>query len=204
MVAYVLPIGHLLGPSYSGRSAAPDSYDIRVGDRFFRLDHNGFRTWVLAHGFPELIERRAPTRAQVEEQARQTGVNNSNVVFSELLQEGLIVQVVPVASQLQQFAVNYRACALGLGLGNTAEEPASYAIGTPEDPWVIVDEQTYFIWSYMSDFPSLWDAAIGIASLEQLISEHGIALTATQILSIFMGQLPMLIATNCLYFDWRP
>ncbi len=146
MVAFVVPIGQALGPWYSGDEDVPDSYDIRAGDHFFRLNEAGFRVWTLAHGSPELIEHRAPTRAQIQDQARQAGVFEAESLFKDLKQKRLLEQVMPVESQLQRFARSYRACALALGLGNTAEDPDYYSIGAPGDPWAIVDERVYFVW----------------------------------------------------------
>jgi hypothetical protein len=204
MVAFVVPVGHLLGPSYSERGAAgPDSYDVRIGGDFCYLDHRAYTVWLLAHGFPEAVEKRAPSRAQISEQAVAQGITEPDAAFGELLDQGLLVQVLPTQSQLRGFAESHRAYAAGYGLGNTAQDPASYAIGTPDDPWALVEYRTYFIWSGLSRAASLWDALDQIADYQVLRGEDGVPLTTDGILAAFTEQLPMLLATNCVYLDRR-
>ncbi len=204
MVAFVIPVGHVLGPSYSEPgSDGPDSYEVRIGDDFCSLDHRAYTVWLLAHGFPELVEQRPPSRTQVQEQAAAQGIEEPETAFGELLDQGLLVQVMPTEGQLRRFATGHRVCALGMGMGNTAEDPSSYTIGTPDDPWAVVDYRTYFTWSYVSRFGSLWDAVGEIADFGALRDEDGVALTATGLLGAFLEQFPMLLATNCIYIDGR-
>lgn len=204
MVAFVVPIGFPLGPSFSaGGDEFPDSFDIRLGGEFCSLSPDAYAVWLLTHGYPELVEQRAPTRVQVEEQASSQGVENPRGVFDELLRQGLLAQVMPIDNQLKKFAMEYRCHPLGKGLGNTAEAPEDYSIGTPEDPWAIVDYRTYFIWSYLPHFPSLWDAVTEIANYGVLIDAKRVTLDALGVLNVFIENFSMMLSLNCVYFDRR-
>ncbi len=128
-----VPIGLALGPRFADQqSEEPESLDVRIGQDFFHLDYAQYAIWSLAHGLPELVQRRPRRAHRSKNQALRAGIENPDVGFNALVDGGLVAKSFSggaVAAVCRSFTAF---CPLSLGLGNSQEQPEAFTMGMPE------------------------------------------------------------------------
>lgn len=202
MAALVMPVGHHLGASYDrAGDSAPGSWDVRVGPNAFQLDVTAYQVWTAAHG--EGTANPAWDRAAVERIAAAKGVASPGPVLDTLLAAELLVEIDPAGDSGERFAARHRVEPIGFGLGNTPDEPGLYAIGSPGDAWAAVDYRVYNMWAFSHLYPTLRDACVAMATERRAAGLTGQDVDPRELLSGFLGAVPMLVATHCAFVD-RP
>lgn len=198
----ILPVGHYLGQYYSSATLEPDSFDVRVGDDVHNLSADEYTVWSIAHGFPEMIGDRRPSRPIVEAQATQLGIEDSPVVFQRLVNSGLVAALT-MRSQMFDFAEEHRAYPSAVCLGNTAQDVESYVLGRAQTPLATVTQDVFFVWSYLPRFESLRDAADEVAAdyAANGSEQDSENFSSDVILWSFFQALPTLVATSCVFID---
>lgn len=203
MATMILPVGHYLGEYFSAATVAPDSYDVRLGDDVHNLSFAEYTVWSVAHGFPEMIGDRRPSRPIVEAQATQLGIEDSPTVFQRLVNSGLVASLT-LRSHMFSFAEEHRAYPLAVCLGNSADELDSYVLGRPREPLATVSQEVFFLWSYLPRFATLRQAADEVSADyrgAELVEDEDSVRDSDAILWSFFQALPTLVATSCVYID---
>ncbi len=168
------------------------------------------------------------TRPVIEKAAKEAGVDEPGPVFDSLVEDGLLITVMPTGNSPRNFAQNHQIMPLALGLGNgpngqadakqTPEERANsfryFQIGMPDAPRATVDYDIYHMYLFCHRAPTLWDALTTMAkeaeetNAEEQSSdrEDKVELIAdpNTLLNNFLQALPVLVSTSCVYIDRRP
>jgi hypothetical protein len=194
----IVPVGHALGSYFSGPTIEPDSYDVRLGEDVHNLNFDEYTVWSIAHGFPELVGERRPSRPIIEAQATQLGIDNSPLIFQRLVNSGLIAPIA-LRRHMRDFAEQHRAYPLALGLGNSGENNSEFLIGRADQPLAIVAPDVFHLWSYLPRFSNLWQAATEVAG--DLSTPDAEPLSPEAVLWSLTQALPTLLSMNCIYFD---
>ncbi|MGH3545646.1 MAG: hypothetical protein ACRDPW_06950 [Mycobacteriales bacterium] len=201
MVAVVLPVGHYLGQFFTSEQAAdPETHEVRLGDEVFELSLAEYAVWGLAHSDLETLQKTKPGRPAIEADAKELGVTDPTVAFTDLLGQGLLTQVMPVGSAVRRFAEQYQVTPLALGLGNTAEQLGTLLLGHPEQPRVGVGYEVYRVWAFAGHYPSLWDTCV---SLAEPTADNQTSTDPAFLLNSFFDVLPALLSVSCVYIDRR-
>ncbi len=201
MVAVILPVGHYIGQFFTSEQAAdPESHEVRLGDEVFELSPNEYAVWGLAHGDLETLQNSKPGRPSIEAEAKELGVADPGVAFTDLLDQGLLAQVMPVESAVRRFAEQYRVTPLALGLGNTAEQLGTLMLGHPEQPRIGVGYEVYRVWSFAGHYPSLWQTCVNLAEPTENAQT---STDPTFLVNSFFDVLPALLSVSCVYIDRR-
>ncbi len=201
MVAVILPIGQYLGQFFTSEQAEdPESHEVRLGDEVFELSPPEYAVWGLAHSDLETLQKTKPSRLSIESEAKELGVADPAIAFTDLLGQGLLTQVMPVESAVRRFAEQYRVTPLALGLGNTAEQLGTLLLGHPEQPRIGVGYEVYRVWSFTSHYPSLWETCVNLAEPTQ---NNQTSTDPTFLLNTFFEVLPALLSVSCVCIDRR-
>ncbi len=215
MVALVVPVGHFAGPMYtSTETEVPESFEVRFRDGVFSLSAEEYAVWAVSHGDPEKVSKQPQSRPVVETAAKAAGVEEPGPVFDSLIEDGLLVSVMPTGNSGRAFAQQHQMMPLALGLGNSAQKPAEFQIGLPNAPRVSVGYDVYHMWLFCHRQPTLWEAISTIAKeAEEANSEDATADAEDKVelvsdpdvlLKALLAALPVLISTSCVFIDRRP
>ncbi|WP_410655606.1 trypsin-like peptidase domain-containing protein [Amycolatopsis sp. lyj-112] len=207
-VRLVIPVGHFAGPMYTAPgAAAPESFEIRFRDGVFSLSAGEYAVWATSHGDPNLVSRIPTTRAVAEYASKQAGVLEPAIVSGQLLDDGLLVEIGLTAESTREFARNHRVVPLALGLGNSARNPAEFAIGLPNAARVSVGYDVYHLWLFSHRAPTLWDAITAIAQEaaesndEEQDERARLVDDPDALLAGLVRALQVLISTSCVFID---
>lgn len=215
MVALVVPVGHFAGPMYTSTEAeVPESFEVRFRDGVFSLSAEEYAVWAVSHGDPEKVSKQPQSRPVVESAAKAAGVDEPGPIFDSLIDDGLLVSVMPTGKSSQTFAQQHQMVPLALGLGNSAQNPAEFQIGLPNAPRVSVGYDVYHMWLFCHRQPTLWEAITTIAKEAEEANteepnaegEEKVELVSDPdvLLKALLAALPVLISTSCVFIDRRP
>lgn len=175
----VFPIGHYLGERYP-----EELHFVRVGLEHQTMTADEFGVWVLSHDLSP--------RWSVEDvlaQAEKAELATPRASVDRLLSVGALVTVAdPVA-----FARSYRLHPLLTGMGNTEEDPTTYAVGFPGLEVVRLTESSYELWQWAALAPTLWHTCEIRAKLSDVSAEDAAG-------EILVDLRPVL-ANSCGYLD---
>jgi hypothetical protein len=200
----VFPLGHAMGPFHQHRGAPPAYWVVRLGwDSPLLPDRATADVWALAHGRPDRVGRTPWTRAELRAAARQAGVEDPDTVLAALVERGLVAEVVPGTEEAAAFAGTHRVQSLLLGLGELPDSPGVDGIGLLGMPALArVPLGTYEFWQWGHLWPTLTEAAAGLAELAAQSPQHAPEeADPTQVLDRILGELHQLLAVGAVYLD---
>ena len=200
----VFPLGHEIGPFHQHRDAPPDYWVIRLGwDSPLVHERDAAEVWALAHGLPERVHTTAWTRTAIREAAAESGITDSDAVLDGLLERGLVVELTPGTAAADRFADTHRVQSLLLGLGALPDSPGVDGIGLlGMPPLARVDPRTYEFWQWGHLWPTLSEAAEGLA--EMAAQSPGRTAEDTDppaVLDRLFTRLHTLLSGNAVYLD---
>jgi hypothetical protein len=200
----VFPLGHAMGPFHQHRGAPPAYWVVRLGwDSPLLPDRDTADVWALAHGRPDRVGRTPWTRAELRAAARQAGVEDPDTVLAALVERGLVAEVVPGTEEAAAFAGTHRVQSLLLGLGELPDSPGLDGIGLLGMPALArVPLGTYELWQWGHLWPTLTEAAAGLAELAAQSPQHAPEeADPAQVLDRILGELHQLLAVGAVYLD---
>lgn len=199
MPVAIIPVGHFIGAfSVQVTGEAPQSqaaYGVRLGTSTVDLNEQEFGIWALARGLADQ-DQKAVSAASLRSLARRADLDDAEPTIASLLTRRLLTRVMPVGSAVQRFARNHQLMPLGMGLGNSREEPLTFAVGNPGFPRANVTAAIYDVWAFSAVSQSLWLACEQAAELDEDVSALDLARLVVQ-------ALPVLLATDSAYVDVR-
>ena len=202
--ALVFPLGHGMGPFHSHRGAPPAYWVVRLGwDSPLLPDQATADMWSLAHGRPDRVGRSPWGRAEVCAAARQVGLADPGPVLDALIDRGLVVEVRPGTAEAAEFAATHRVQSLLLGLGELPGSPGLDGIGLLGMPALArVPLGTYEFWQWGHLWPTLTEAAAGLAEMAAQSPEHAPEeADPGQVLDRILRELHQLLAVGAVYLD---
>jgi hypothetical protein len=200
----VLPLGHAMGPFHQRRGAPPAYWLVRLGwDSPLLPDRATADVWALAHGDPDQVPRTPWTRQQLCRTAREAGVEEPESVLDGLVARGLVAEVVPGTPEAAEFAATHRVQSLLLGLGELPDQRGLDGIGLlGMPPLARVPLGTYEFWQWGHLWPTLSEAAAGLAEMAAQAPEHAPEeADPVQVLDRVLRELHELLAVRAVYLD---
>jgi len=123
---------------------------IRVGGDFYALDLRGMRVWLKA--------QTPVSSSQLAEAVEGLG-GDWDQALDALIQEQLIVQLPESGDEPSATVRRLRGISHGIGLGQSAEDPARFEIGTPDGTVAVTcDFASYILWTFLDGWHSLQQA----------------------------------------------
>lgn len=143
MTALLLPVGQPLGlvhPFDAGDGEPAAS--VRIGDDIQELSPGEYRIWLMAFG---------PTDDEdLVRRAEELGVTDAPDVVEAYLELGLFIHADPAGPMDALTAVldEHRFTPGGVGIGNSPEEPGTFAVAGPDlEPRVRMNLDVYTLWA---------------------------------------------------------
>jgi len=175
---------------------------VRLGwDSPLLPDRATAEVWALAHGNPG---HASPwTRGELCRAAREAGVADPDAVLDGLIDRRLAAEVCPGTTAAAEFAGTHRAQSLLLGLGELPDSPGLDGIGLlGMAPVARVPLGTYEFWQWGHLWPTLADAAAGLAEMAAQSPEHAAEeADPSWVLERILGELHQLLAVGAVYLD---
>lgn len=175
----VFPIGH-----YMGERHPEDLHFVRLGLQHQTMTEDEFGVWVLSHDL-----RPQWTVEDMLAQAEKVELVNPEASVDRLLSVGALVTV----TDPEAFARSYRLHPLLIGLGNTEEDPNTYAVGFPGLEAARLTAGSYELWQWSALAPTLWHTCEIRAKLADL--------SALEAASEVLADLRPVLANSCGYLD---
>ncbi|WP_369139377.1 hypothetical protein [Modestobacter versicolor] len=200
----VFPLGHAMGPFHQQRDAPPAYWVVRLGwDSPLLPDRATADVWALAHGHPETAGRTPWTRTELCRAASAAGVSDPDAVLGGLLERGLVAEVTPGTDDAATFAGTHRVQSLLLGLGELPDRPGVDGIGLLGMPALAqVPLGTYEFWQWGHLWPTLTEAAAGLAEMAAQAPEHAPEeADPVQVLDRVLHELHRLLSVHAVYLD---
>jgi hypothetical protein len=200
----VLPVGHPMGPFHPHRDAPPAYWVVRLGwDSPLLPDQATANVWALAHGLSGDGDREPWTRRALCAAARDAGVDDPDAVLTGLVERGLAVEIAPGTAEAAEFAATHRVQSLLLGLGELPDSPGHDGIGLLGMPAVArVPLATYEFWQWGHLWPTLAEAAAGLAEMATQFPEHAPEeADPSAVLDRILRELHSLLAVGAVYLD---
>jgi hypothetical protein len=199
-VAWVLPIGHYLGPFHPGPDEPMECHRVRVGAEVVKLvTDTEFLVWALAHGVPGVVPSDSDlvwTRAAVTGIASERGADDLTDTFDALLATGVLVEVGPDAVDPATFARGHRLQPLLAGLGTGPGRPDRHQIGVfGEEPAAVVDIQVFDLWQWAPRVGTVWDLGEVQSSTASLLGDQDDGVPG------LLRRVHRLLAHGCGYLD---
>lgn len=194
MSALVFPVGHYVGERH------PEGVQVvRVGSAHHALSADQFGVWVLAHGAPA-GGTTTWTADDLLALAAETELSGAAGHVQELTDNGLLAQVPPTGPEALAFVENHRLAPLLVGLGNTEDDPDSYALGFPQldEPVAVVPAGSYELWQWGHVAPSMWHTCEVRGKVAADLNEPA---GSEEILAGVLGDLRPLLVNSCAYLD---
>jgi hypothetical protein len=194
----VFPVGH-----YAGQRPG-DRHLVRLGWSPERLTTDEFGVWVLAHGSSR-AGKSDWTVDDVLALADGAEVDGPGDAVESLLERGLLAAVPtePAAAPATlAFLREHRMASLLTGLGDTAENPGTYAVGVPGTAALAwLDRDAYELWQWGQLPPTLWHTCEARAKVSTRLGEP---LDASHTVGGVLADLRLLLAHSCAYLDVAP
>ena len=200
----VFPLGHAMGPFHQLRGAPPAYWVVRLGwDSPLLADRATADVWALAHGRPGKGDQVPWTRTELRRAAREAGVEDPDAVLVDLLERGLVVEVTPGTDAAAEFAGTHRVQSLLLGLGELPDQSDLDGIGLLGMPALAqVHAATYEFWQWGHLWPTLTEAAAGLAEMAAQSPDHAPEeADPEQVLDRILRELHQLLAVGAVYLD---
>jgi hypothetical protein len=175
----LLPVGHYLGERH------PEGmHYVRVGLEHQTMTEDEFGVWALSHqdGPQWSVE-------EVLKLAARADLPDAATSAERLLSVGALVTV----TDHEAFARAYRLQTLLVGLGNTPEDPDTYAVGLPGQEPARLGAGSYELWQWSALAPSLWHTCEIRAKLADAV--------VADVVPELLADLRPLLANNCGYLD---
>jgi hypothetical protein len=200
----VFPLGHEMGPFHQHRDAPPAYWVVRLGwDSPLLHDQSTADVWALAHGLPDQVHSIPWTRSAIRRVAREAGIGDSDAALDHLLERGLAVELTPGSPAAVEFAGTHRVQSLLLGLGQLPDRPGVDGIGLLGMPALAqVSARTYEFWQWAHLWPTLADAAAGLAEMAAQAPGHDPSETdPAAVLDRLLRELHTLLSGHAVYLD---
>jgi hypothetical protein len=193
-----------MGPFHQHRGQPPSYWVVRLGwDSPLLPDRTTADVWALTHGVPERVPGTPWTRSAIREAAREAGVADCDAVLDTLIERGLAVELTPGTEAAAEFARTHRVQSLLLGIGELPDRPGVDCIGLLGMPAVAqVRPDTYEFWQWAHLWPTLADAAVGLAEMAAQTPEHRPGDTdPASVLDRLLRELHTLLCGHAVYLD---
>lgn len=156
MTMLLIPVGHHLGPLFSGGDVLPVTYRLRLGPSTVEVSEPAIRAWLLAH-------RAAADAADPWSRASLAAATTADAVV-ELFTAGLLVEVQAGTGDAVAFARRHRLRGLMLCVGRDSDQPDVTFLGVSDEPVVALSRAGYQTWHQGHRAPDLWTACAAIAA----------------------------------------
>jgi hypothetical protein len=155
--------------------------------------------WFAGHGGVANREDEGWSVSAATDALTRLGVHNAAAVIDELLTLGLLAAV--DVADAGPFARRYRLAPLLLGLGNDPGVPASFAIGLPDRPMLVLARPMFAVWGRADAAADLWTACQEVADEQRQADDDRHLCNPSRILAEFLRSLHGLLQIGGGYLD---
>ncbi|MBO0829401.1 MAG: hypothetical protein J2P24_16635 [Streptosporangiales bacterium] len=210
MAMVIVPVGMMLGEYFrpgGEPSSAPEHWHISVGGYAEHLTNDEVKVWAAAMLEPETQARLEGTREALERTVgtrAEGAVADPAPVVDRLLDRGLLVEFDPVDGDLEAFARRHRLFPLGVGMGNTQDDPLVYRIAVGNQARIGVNGDVYALWSNSLYFLNLWESCEQFAkemNANAPAGEHIPELDTDTVTRGLAANIPLLVSSECAFLD---
>lgn len=160
----LIAVGQGLGPAQLSAAESDYAYRVFDGAVVHQLDHDEYGVWSAAVGDPRAVDSAwGPELAT--ETARQAGVDDPLAVLEDLVERGLLAEVLIGSEDAIRFSVLHRIDSRMHILGSSAELFGGAAIGLPGQPLTAVSADCANLFLYGPAYDDLWTACGAVAEV---------------------------------------
>lgn len=210
MTKVIVPVGMMLGEYFrpgGEPSSAPEHWHISVGGFAEHLTSDEVKVWAAAMLEPERQARLEGTRETLEQNVpalTEGAVSRPGPIIDSLLERGLLVEFDPVDGELEAFARRHRLFPLGVGMGNSQDDPLVYRIAVGNQARIGVNGDVYALWSNSLYFLNLWESCEQFAkemNANAPDGEHIPELDTDTVTRGLAANIPLLVSSECAFLD---
>lgn len=210
MPQVVVPVGMMLGEYFRVDAEAnkgPDCWHVSVGGKAEQLNADEVKVWATAMLEPERQARLEGTREVLLDAVRAATkgvISRPGKVLDDLLARGLLIEFDPVEGDVEAIARRYRLFPLGVGMGNSGEDPMMYRIAIGSEPRIGVNGDVYALWSNSLYYLNLWDSCEQFAKeMNQYVRPDSDMqeLDASSVMRELALNIPLLVSAECAFLD---
>jgi hypothetical protein len=160
----LMPVGHDLGPGYSGPDQPAAFFEVAVGRASFVLPtREDYTIWQRGHG---PVDQLPLTLRGYSDNVLKENIPDVEKLAYRLSENGLLWQIPPTGEPAAEFASLHRIVPLGTAVGNTHGPDGWYALGPPGAVTHYAGEVEYWLWLWGGRFDSMWLACEALARTE--------------------------------------
>lgn len=203
MSQVIVSAGLMLGPFHTGEAPGgqPQYWHLEIGGYAEQLTALETIVWVTALADAEKYAAGKGTRDALCTALRTRSdapIADPDPVIYDLLSRRALVEFDPAGDDIETFGTSHRLLPLGIGFGNTNEEPEQYTIGVSGQPRVAVDGETYALWANTHRYPNLWESC---ATFAKEAFDEGLQPDTRSVLHGFAANIPALVASEVAVLD---
>ncbi|MQA04707.1 MAG: hypothetical protein GEV07_18975 [Streptosporangiales bacterium] len=198
MSQVIVPAGLMLGEFHAADASdeQPEYWHLNVGGYAEQLTALETTVWAAAMADPEKQSKLKGTREALRLALRtrsEAPISDPEPVIDDLLSRRALAQFDPTADNLESFGSSHRLLPLGIGLGNTHDDPENYRIAVAGEARVSVNGDIYALWSNSQHYPNLWESC---AAFAKEAFGDGPQPDTNSVLQALAVNIPLLVATE--------
>jgi hypothetical protein len=180
-LAVGFPLGAEIVPNRNEKRAG-----VRIGGKYISLDYTVFSLWGQA--------LTPVTDDDIIRWYQKEDIENAWELVDWLQQRRLLVKLTGNTQKDAKTMENFKVFSLGIGLGNSVDEPDKFVIATPTgDPLVAVDFVSYAVWSFCDGTVTLSEACL-------MAADH-LKIPLEEVTARAIKLLPILMKYRAIYLD---
>lgn len=194
----LVPVGQDLGPERTGPSASGYVYRVFDGVDVHELDDDEYGVWKAAAGDPRSGDAAwGPELAMAA--ARRSGIDDPSAAMDDLVERGLLAEVLIGSEDAIRFSVLHRVDARMHILGASADLVPGAAIGLPGQPLTAVSADCANLFLYGPVYDDLWTACGAVAEVTPTEQFERVA-KQLMLAELFLMEAQSLLAAGALCF----
>lgn len=210
MPQVIVPVGMMLGEYFrvdAVSAPTPEFWHVSVGGNAAKLNADEIKVWATAMLEPERQAKLEGTREVLIESVRAATkgvISRPGKIIDDLLSRGLLLEFDPEHGDMETVARKHRLFPLGVGMGNSGEDPMMYRIAVGSEPRIGVNGDVYALWSNSLYYLNLWDSCEQFAKeMNQYVrTSSGMEeLDAESVMRELAVNIPLLVSAECAFLD---
>ncbi|MQA03531.1 MAG: hypothetical protein GEV07_12700 [Streptosporangiales bacterium] len=210
MPKVIVPVGMMLGEYFrvdGQHSSSPEFWHVSVGGYAEQLNADEVKVWASAMVEPERQAKLEGTRELLLDTVRKATkgvISRPGKIVDELIERGLLIEFDPVEGDVETIARKHRLFPLGVGMGNSGDDPLMYRIAVGSEPRIGVNGDVYALWSNSLYYLNLWQSCQQFAKeMNQYVTPGGDMeeLDAESVMRELAVNIPLLVSAECAFLD---
>lgn len=194
----LIPVGQALGPERAEPTTAGHAYRVFDGAEMHKLDEAEYGVWSASRGEADAADA-AWGPEQVLQSARQAGISDPSGVLHDLVDRGLLVEVLIGSEDAIRFCALHRVEARMPILGPGLDVPGGADVGSPGQPPAAVSADCANLFLYGPVYDDLWSACGAVAEVTPTRQFEGVP-KQLMLAELFLMEAQSLLAVGAMCF----